>query len=189
VVTPHGIATSSITSEPLRTVTKPTPWLYGDRLRMAVGPKDAIEELYVRNAADYAWDAFRLRRMRARILRSSRTVGLLPLLNDRFQWPSERTSLLNSWACGERKAIREVTNLLKASDLDESDIDAQTFLALVDQIEQLDRMIGRADDCLVTFLRELDRRRDVFVTRMRSGISEAVENAEYEEVQPGPENS
>ena len=154
-----------------------------DGLRANVAPRDAIEELYVRDAADYYWEVRRLRHLKAKLLESSRANGLWRLLTHRVPDTQARIKLHSDWCRGDAKALEDVATLIQNSGLDESAIEAQTLAALIDQIERIDRLITVASDRVVALFREIDRHRSTLGARLRGAI-QAIDDVEFEEVPP-----
>lgn len=157
-----------------------------ERLRTDVVPRDVVEEIYIRDAANYWWDVRRLRRNKAKLLESSRAAGLWRLLKDLIPEPQARIKLLHNWARGDAQARDEVTTLLRTAGIDDSAVEAQTLCALIDQVERIDRLIMLADARFVALLREIDRHRSSLGARLRDAMPPAIDDAEFEEVTAAP---
>lgn len=153
-------------------------------LRSAIAPLDVIEEIFIRDVADYFWDVRRLRRLKAKLLESSRASGLWRLLNHQVPNLQERAKLVSRWALGEPAAIDRVTTLIRNAGLEDSAIEAQTLAATIPYIEQIDRLITKADERFAALLREIDRHRTAVAVRVREA-AQTVVDAEFEEVEPG----
>lgn len=161
-----------------------------DRLRADIVPQDVVEEIYIRDAADYWWDVRRQRRIKTRLLESSRASGLWRLMSHLIPNQQARIKLLADWSRGDAKARDEVATLLREAELDDSAIEAQTFCALIDQVEQLDRLAMLANARFAALLHEIDRRRSSLGARLRDALPAAIEDAEFEEfVEPGDEDT
>src|SRR5438105_4117671 len=76
------------------------------RLTMAIRPKDFIEEIWVRDAADLVWDAFRLRRLKSELMAGGASEGLERVLI-RLDCAKPLT-LARQWAMREQTTVGEV---------------------------------------------------------------------------------
>ena len=77
----------------------------------AVAPTDVIEEFWVRDVVELLWEAMRLRRLKASLLRSSAIKGLGALLVPLLGY-SEADELAKAWYRREEDALNEVQELL-----------------------------------------------------------------------------
>jgi hypothetical protein len=150
-----------------------------ERLRSEVRPRDVIEEMYVRDVIDYAWETRRYRRLKAKLLEASRAKGLWRVLCDLVPNPGDRMKLVSDWACDKLDARRKVAEMMQTAGLDESAIEAQTFAALIGHIEQIDRLSMLADGRMVALLREIEHHRSSFGRQLRETIPE-IEDVEFE---------
>ena len=84
------------------------------RIAGAVAPADVLEEMWVRDVVDLAWEALRLRRLKALLLTSAAPEGLTELLTPALGAAPAR-ELADQWAAGGRRAARRVETLLKTA--------------------------------------------------------------------------
>ena len=157
--------------------------LLQSRVSGSLGPKDFLEEIWARDVVDLVWEIFRLRRIKADLMREAAHKGVLEILKPRL-------SLLNGgssrdtaakWACGDHKAAAVVNHVLASADLTMDAVHANTFSALIDRFEIIDRMTMMAEGRRDTVLREIDRHRTSFAQRLRHAIVNA-EDAEFEAI-------
>lgn len=155
-----------------------------DKIYDAIGPQDAIEELWVRDVVDLFWDSLRLRRLKVKLIAGARREALKRLyyrLTSR--WLSD--AVLTEWVNGEADAKAQVTEFLQEAGLDEEAITAQTIGDDIKTLERIDRLILQRDACRNAALRELDRRRDARARRLRE-IAREFEQPETAAIAPPP---
>jgi hypothetical protein len=150
------------------------------QIRLAVMPKDVIEEMGVRDVGDLLWETLRLRRLKAKLMRAAAHEGLHKLLLPLTEI-FEHDDLINGWVARDGKSVRKVNALLEQAGLDQESVAAQTLAVKLDTFERIDRMITQTEARRVMILREIDRHRDVLARRLRE-ISATIEDAEFIEV-------
>jgi hypothetical protein len=149
-------------------------------MRSTVAPKDAIEEIWVRDIVDLVWDAMRLRRLKAKLMHTAAHEGLDAVLRP-LTGTSLNDELVEGWARRDAASIEEVKRLLKKAGLDQEAIVAQTLAVKLDTFERIDRMIMQSEVRRNSILREIDRHRDVVAERLCDAAA-AIEDAEFTEV-------
>ena len=82
------------------------------RIVAVAQPRDAIEDLLTRDVVDLTWEIFRLRRVKAGILKASVNTGVEGVLNGLGQGPvlsfDYNEKLAKKWAAGYKDARKEV---------------------------------------------------------------------------------
>ena len=166
------------------------------RVRAAVGPKDVLEEFWVRDVVDLSWEAVRLRRMKADVLTAATHKALeqvlAPILNQ--EGPSETGSMLEEmfgetpahrlaarWYRREPTAVDEVEGILRAAGLSMDVVTAKALGMSLDVVERIDRLVTNAEARRNAVLREVARHRAAFAEGLRRS-SGAVRDAEFTEV-------
>jgi hypothetical protein len=144
----------------------------------AVEPKHVIEEFWVRDVVDLAWDAIRLRRLKADLLNASLANGLEKVLSS---VSSESHALAESWYGRDKDAIKKVDRLLGQAGQSMDAVMAQTFSVKLDDIERIDRMLANVEARRHLVLREIDRHRAAVAARLRS-VTEQIEDASFVEL-------
>ena len=147
-------------------------------------PKDAIEEILIRDVIDLSWEVLRLRRVKAGILRASMGVGVKQALAEVGYPYSERDTLSQNWAAGDANARKEVDAILAKAGLTLDEVTAKTFESKIDVVERIDRMLASAEARRSNALREIDRHRDAAGAAVRQAIDE-VEDVEFRDVETG----
>ena len=152
------------------------------RVTAAVKPADAIEEIWVRDIVELAWDMARFRRFKASLLLVAAPDGLrrvlIPLIDRQ-----EASRLSEAWGKREPQAMSEVDKLLAKANCAAGAIMAETLTFKLDHVERFERLIAAAEARLVGALRELDRRRAVLARALREAAQDIVDG-EFEDVAP-----
>lgn len=158
------------------------------RIVRAAKPRDAIEEFLVRDLVDLTWEVFRLRRVKAGILRASMDVGVQQALVGLGLEYGKSRELGNSWAAGNASARNNVDGVLKKAGLTIDEAMAKTVEKKLDSFERLDRILASAEARRNNALREIDRRRDALARGVHRSIEE-IEDAEFRDVEAGEVSS
>src|SRR5271157_2620113 len=98
----------------------PCPFLHGEdpvafeqlfgRYVEVLRPADVVEEVWVRDIAELAWQVFRLRRLEVEFMNQAEIEGLWAVLKPRGDpLPPHH---VESWAAGDRKACEVVDRVL-----------------------------------------------------------------------------
>jgi len=152
-----------------------------EAVRDSVRPRDFVDEMYVRDAVDYFWEAQRYRRAIAQLIDSSSASGLWRMLNFLVPQGPERAALVSRWAAGDLEARRQVEELFGKAGLDTAQIVPNTMAALAQHLDFLTHQTHVASVRTEGLFREIDRRRgSAFARRVRQGLDE-VEDAEVVE--------
>ena len=150
-------------------------------------PKDAIEEFLTRDCIDLTWEIFRLRRMKAVLLRSSASNGVRIVLSTIGRIEPSLSTLLSGpdfaheWAKGDASKRREFSEILKKAGLTMDDVMAAALAAQIDSFERFDRMLASAEARRNSALREIDRHRETLGAAARRAVEE-VQDAEFQVV-------
>ena len=154
------------------------------RLGEAVAPRDALEEIWVRDIVDNLWETLRLRRIKSSLMRSSAHEGLERVITPLTEL-YDRSALVHGWARREPETVKAVEKLLKQAGLGPEAIAGETLAANIDTFDHIDAMIMRAEARRNTVLREIERRRDVLARRLREA-AQVIEGAEFSRL-PAPQ--
>lgn len=167
------------------------------RVRAAVGPKDILEEFWVRDVVDLLWETLRLRRMKASLVtaatRDALAEVLAPIVNRAApgvayafdlellvkETPAQK--LAAGWYRREGKAVAEVEKVLREADLSMDVVAAVAFRMSLDDVKRIERMIVSAEARRHAVLREVARHRAAFAEELRRS-SRSVRDAEFTEV-------
>src|SRR6266446_1034607 len=112
------------------------------RVSGSLGPKDFLEEIWARDVVDLVWEIFRLRRIKSDLMREAGHKGMRAVLEPRSSLLDRESSYdtADKWASGDRNAIAVVNRVLAAAGLTMDAVHANTFSALIDRFECIDRM-------------------------------------------------
>ena len=158
------------------------------RIVAVAQPRDAIEDLLTRDVIDLTWEIFRLRRVKAGILKASINTGIERVLDDLGHGPEisfdYTEKLAKKWAAGAKTARKEVQAALDKAGLTTDEVTAKTLESKLDSFERLDRMLASAEARRNNALREIDRHREALGGAVRHAIDE-VQEAEFHVVETG----
>ena len=149
------------------------------RISGAVGPSDILEEIWVRDVVDLAWEALRLRRLKSGLLDASIHEGLTEILKVLVGWTAAE-ELATSWVRNDVKAREEINKMLTSAGLTMESAAAQTLALNIDVIERIDRMIMHAEARRNAVLREIDRHRASVAQALRQATD--IEDVQFEEL-------
>lgn len=127
----------------------------------AAEPKDAIDEILVRDVIDLTWEIQRLRRAKGALVTVAMGDGVQQVLyaighGDHFQ----REALGEGWVAGRKNAQHTVQKALSDASLSVDHVTAKTLEIKLDSIERLDRMLSSAEARRNNALREIERHRE-----------------------------
>jgi hypothetical protein len=146
------------------------------RVCECVKPTDIIEDIWVRDIVDLTWEAFRLRRLKASLLKVAAYKGLQTILVPHIG-PLPARTLSEQWNEREPSAIEEVNQRLADADLTMDEVMAQTLSRELDYFERIDRIIEGLEVRRNIVLREVERRRESFGRKLREA-AQRIENGE-----------
>jgi hypothetical protein len=163
------------------------------QISSGVGPRDVIEELWVRDIVDHTWELFRWRTLKTRLiaqavhskLQSVLTRIIHPDIHITDRYP-DMENLVAKLAKRDRAAIKRVDKLLAKGGKTLQDVQAAAASEMWEHIERLDRFAALAESRRNAVLREIARHRESFAEKLREKV-EVAEDAEFEVVAPGPE--
>jgi hypothetical protein len=166
----------------------------------AIRPADILEEIWLRDFLDLAWETLRWRRLKAALVNGAAAQELAdvlyPLIAVRAAVAEEADEdpvsvlktargLAKRWAAREGEAVAEVDALLASAGLTIEAALARALASKLDQVERIDRMIVSAEARRNAVLREIERHRATLGHELRRLVPEA-EDAEFEVVEPPP---
>ena len=154
------------------------------RISGAVKPTDIFEEIWIRDIVDLVWEAFRLRRLKANLMKAVAHKGLREILEP-LMGSLHAPDLAIAWATRERTAIKRVDELLASAGMTMDAVMAQTLSLKLNDVERIDRMIATAEGRRNAILRELDRHRTTWGQNLRRTVQE-IEEAEIKVIEATP---
>jgi hypothetical protein len=153
------------------------------KVTAAVGPKDAIEDIRVKEVTDLTWEAERLKRLKASRLMAARKKGfdrLIAETNGPHLKSAEplKAAYTNALLQGEPAAVETFNRLLAERGLDLNAVMAMALSECLSDIERYDRMIASAEARRNRVLLEIDRRRETLARHQRT-VAEEVTTVSY----------
>ena len=150
-----------------------------NRMSRMLTPSDILEQIWVRDVVDLTWETLRLRRLKAQFLTATAHEGLALVLGPLLGATSS-DQVAPRWAARDAQALVQVDAVLAAAGLDLDAAMARTFALKIDTVE---RMAAGAHYRRTDVLREIERHRASFATRLRRAVAE-VEDAAFADVAP-----
>jgi hypothetical protein len=123
------------------------------KITAAVAPGDVIEAICVKEFVDRIWDSLFYQRVRARFLRDAQTDALKRLLK-------LDDHIIAGWVAGDKTATAVIEDTLKKLGYDWDAVRVRALANGLDKLDQLERLIERANARRDKALYILERRRD-----------------------------
>ena len=149
---------------------------FADRIRAALKPSNAIEEIYVDDAIFHGWEVRRWRRAKGGLLWASSPAALSRVLG-RLAAKPLATTLADGWAKGDPTAVAKVEALMASAGLDYEVTLGEAMALRIDVMAGFDELMAAAEGRFTTALKELERYRAGTATRVRDIV-----DAEFEDV-------
>ena len=131
---------------------------FADRIRAALKPSNAIEEIYVDDAIFHGWEVRRWRRAKGGLLWASSPAALSRVLGRLATKPLADT-LAQGCANREPTAVAKVEALMASAGLTYDVAMAEAMAAKIDLMAGFDELMASAEGRFTTALRELERYR------------------------------
>jgi hypothetical protein len=149
----------------------------------AVGAKDIIDWLRIKDVVAWTWDIQRSRRIRDGLMRDECASVLFDILLDAYdsETPEGRDAvaeLHNRWCRGEKTARQIVAELLAGQGMCEADISARAYANLAEEFNVIDLQNERRERCRDKLLQDIERRRPGWGKQVKS-VGEEIVNATY----------
>ncbi|MFZ2140719.1 MAG: hypothetical protein WAV78_27980 [Xanthobacteraceae bacterium] len=134
----------------------------------ALAPRNVMEDVWIRDVVDLVWDIFRLRRIKANLLRvrarnAIREV-ISPLVRDSWD-------LADKWSARDANAVSLVEAALKRAAMSMDTVMAATLREEIDHVAQIEAMIAHAEVRRGAALREIERYRANLAENLRRAIA------------------
>jgi hypothetical protein len=189
-------STALALAQPAPLATGEDPATYDDllaRVAAAVKPDGVIEDLWVRDVADDAWEVLRLRRYKAGYLAACRRDGMATVLAGLGEIMSH--TLSQRWAAREPTALADVRERMADAGLGHDAVMGSAFAKHINAFDRIERLIGAAMARRAATLREIAKHRADLAEQLaaatqmaavRDAVQQTVEDAEYTVVAPAP---
>jgi hypothetical protein len=152
----------------------------------AAKPRDFIEEMLARDVVDLSWETYRLRRLKAGLLRVACGDGIRSVAGKLGPIAAEPWSLYDlaaKWMSGDKEARKRFDEILNKAGLGMEGVMAEALSSKIDTFERIDRMLASSEARRNNALRGIDRHREALGAAMRRAIE--VEDAEFRVVETG----
>jgi hypothetical protein len=143
------------------------------RIRAVVEPADMLEEIWVRDVTDLAWEVSRLRRIKAHLLQACAHEGLAKALSH-LRDGNNHYMVARRWFAGDVEAAQIVNSAFATAGLTVDSVTALTVSERIDEIERIELMTLAAERRRDEMLRELERRRERLASKLQRAL-QAVE--------------
>ena len=154
---------------------------FADRIRGALKPSNAIEEIYVDDAIFHGWEVRRWRRAKGGLLWASGPAALKRAL-ERFCIKPLAETLVQGWASREPGAVAKGEAGIGGAGLTYDVAMGEAMAAKIDVVAGLDELAASAEGRFTTALKELERYRAGTAQKVRDIV-----DAEFEDI-GGPIN-
>lgn len=158
-----------------------------ERLRKEIKPKGVIEEIYLEDIAHLVWDIQRLRNFKISTIHQAYGPALRSLLEQLLFKPVllegmdtevKASVLADGWLENDAETKKEVRDILRRFDLDESAIEAEAMKLTVDHLQYLDRSLVTASGRLDKALRLVMEYRSGIAKRLRQQSDQILHEVE-----------
>lgn len=149
----------------------------------AIQPRDAIEAVWLQDFISYTWESMRLRRLKIEIVTGAQKTALHYMLNGlpTGELPyADQKELIRNWARQEPAAIDEVNRLLTSLGQSMDNVVTAAFRNQLDDVDQIDKLIGHYDQRRDNAIKELEKRRDTLARRAYI-FSQTFSDADFDE--------
>jgi hypothetical protein len=155
-----------------------------DNCLKAVGPKNAIERIWLQDVIDYSWEAIRLRRAKAALIQIARKAAVELLLTEclggDYRAKKNAASLTQGWSIKDAEDVETVHKLLEEHGYNTDAIMALAITIKLGDLERIDKLIASYNTRRDAALRELEKRRDILAGRAREFTENTIIDAEVE---------
>jgi hypothetical protein len=134
-------------------------------------PADVLEEIWVREAAELAWEIQRLRRIKANMLSGCASEGLEQVLHSIDA--DDPIGTAYGWAARDPQAIRRVDAALSTAGFSIDTIMARTYLERLVEMDRIERIATALEIRRNETLQQIRRHRAPFTERMRRSVADA----------------
>jgi hypothetical protein len=141
------------------------------RVSAALAPRDVMEEMWIRDVVDLAWEIFRLRRMKSNLLRVRAWKALWEVLSPIVG--ADAYELAERWCARDQAAIDEVGAALDSAGLSLDTVMAHGLAREMDEVERIEAMVANAEKRRSEALRQIEQYRASFALELREATEDA----------------
>ena len=143
-----------------------------------IKPRGIIEHMCVADIAEIVWESRRLHRCKAVMINMNYGAALKSLLRDVLELDAvdyrNAKVLAQTWFT-DKKAKKEVAEILRRFHLDESAIEAQAIKSLASELEILDKRLMSLEARRNRAIRNIAEYRESFARKVREGSGRIIE--------------
>jgi hypothetical protein len=141
-----------------------------------IKPRGIIEHMCVADIAEIVWESRRLHRCKAVMINMNYSAALKSLLEDVLNAVDylKAEVLAHAWFT-DKKAKKEVAEILRRFHLDESAIEAQAIRSLASELEILDKRLMSLDARRNRAIRNIAEYRESFAPKVRERSGRIIE--------------
>ncbi len=142
-----------------------------------IKPRGIIEHMCVADIAEIVWESRRLHRCKAVMINMHYSAALKSLLCDVLELEGDEyryAVLAQAWFT-DKKAKKEVAEILRRFHLDESAIEAQAIRSLASELEILDKRLMSLEARRNRAIRNIAEYRESFARKVREGSGRIIE--------------
>ena len=139
------------------------------RIRAVVEPADMLEEIWVRDVTDLAWEVSRLRRIKAHLMQACAHEGVAKALSH-LRVGNNHHIIARRWFAGDAEAAQIVNSAFAEAGLTADTVTALTVSERIDEIERIELMTIAAERRRDGMLRELERRRESLAVKLQRAL-------------------
>jgi hypothetical protein len=140
------------------------------RICRTLGPRDPMEEIWIREIVDFLWEGFRLRRLKAVMLTEEARSTIAYELSEQH---AEAEALAGNWALGDKEAETALTSALGSAGMSMETLTASAVTGFqnVGRQQQIERMLVSFEARRSAALRELEAHRGRLPRELRLAIA------------------
>ena len=140
-----------------------------------IEPRRIVEHIYGADIADIIWESRRLRRCKAAMINIVYQGSLRDLLHDVSKLDRQEAGALAEDWFTDKKAKKQVKEILSQFQLDESAIEAEEIKRLAPELEMLDRMLTMLEGRRHRAIRGIAEYRESFAKKVRESSDRIIE--------------
>ena len=144
-------------------------------LRQEIEPRGIVEHMYVSETASIVSEILRFRRCKAAIINAAYCAALKNLLSRELNVDYQTAEELAQGWFTDDASKKQVAEILRQRQLDDSAIEAEAIRSLASELEMLDRMLTSLEGRRNRTIRFIAEYRQSFAKKVRDGSDRLIE--------------
>ena len=144
-------------------------------LRQEIEPRGIVEHMYVSETASIVSEILRFRRCKAAIINAAYCAALKNLLSRELNVDYQTAEELAQGWFTDEASKKQVAEILRQRQLDDSAIEAEAIRSLASELEMLDRMLTSLEGRRNRTIRFIAEYRESFAKKVRDGSDRLIE--------------